>query len=217
MTATPSYLDALGDTLLRESSRSIFAVLDRGRTLTDCSRGFMRLAGCGSRPVGQPLAAYLDADSAARVESADSTGYRGSPVKLRLRFCSPSAGSHLIDALWSAHADGFTLYGEPPLAVESDMLLELARLNEALITRNREIVRQKAELEKAKNHIRKIEGLLPICSYCKQIRDDRGAWSAIETYIRARHPVSFSHGICPACARAHFPELNLYDGSDTQR
>jgi DNA-binding response OmpR family regulator len=48
-----------------------------------------------------------------------------------------------------------------------------------------------------------LEGLLPICSYCKRIRDDREEWSALEGYIEQRSGAAFSHGVCPDCLRKH--------------
>lgn len=44
-----------------------------------------------------------------------------------------------------------------------------------------------------------LKGLLPICSYCKRIRDDKGAWTRIETYIMQHSKALFTHGICPDC------------------
>ena len=51
-----------------------------------------------------------------------------------------------------------------------------------------------------------LEGILPVCANCKKIRDDKGDWQQIETYIRDRSAAQFSHGICPACARKLYPE-----------
>lgn len=51
-----------------------------------------------------------------------------------------------------------------------------------------------------------LHGLLPICCYCKKIRDDEGYWQQIERYITARSDADFSHGLCPDCGRQHFPE-----------
>lgn len=48
-----------------------------------------------------------------------------------------------------------------------------------------------------------LEGLLPICSYCKRIRDDRDEWSQLEGYIEQRSGAAFSHGVCPDCLRKH--------------
>lgn len=57
------------------------------------------------------------------------------------------------------------------------------------------------ELEDALHRVRQLEGLLPICSYCKKIRDDQGAWHRVESYISARTDAQFSHGVCPECYR----------------
>jgi DNA-binding response OmpR family regulator len=55
------------------------------------------------------------------------------------------------------------------------------------------------ELEEALSQINQMQGLLPICSYCKKIRDDHNYWQKVETYISQRSQVQFSHGVCPTC------------------
>jgi sigma-B regulation protein RsbU (phosphoserine phosphatase) len=55
------------------------------------------------------------------------------------------------------------------------------------------------------NEVRTLSGLLPICSSCKKIRDDKGYWENIETYIRNRTETEFTHGICPECAVKIYP------------
>jgi hypothetical protein len=56
-----------------------------------------------------------------------------------------------------------------------------------------------SELETALANVRRLQGLLPICAYCKRIRDDRNYWNQVETYIGEHAGVQFSHGICPSC------------------
>lgn len=56
-----------------------------------------------------------------------------------------------------------------------------------------------SELEKALTRVRQLHGLLPICAYCKRIRDDQNYWNQVETYIAEHTDVQFSHGICPTC------------------
>ncbi len=63
------------------------------------------------------------------------------------------------------------------------------------------------ELREALERVRVLSGLLPICSFCKKIRDDKGYWEQVEVYITEHSDARFSHGICPACAEKHFPEL----------
>lgn len=68
--------------------------------------------------------------------------------------------------------------------------------------------------EETEEHVKRLEGFLPICSYCKKIRDDNCRWHNIESYIRDRSDAEFSHGICPDCAREYYPDLNIYDESE---
>jgi hypothetical protein len=58
-----------------------------------------------------------------------------------------------------------------------------------------------AQLTKALGEIKTLKGLLPICAWCKKIRDDQGYWNQIETYLAQHAEVSFTHGICTDCAR----------------
>jgi PAS domain S-box-containing protein len=63
------------------------------------------------------------------------------------------------------------------------------------------------ELQEALAQVKVLSGLLPICASCKKIRDEQGQWNPVEKYIRDRSDVSFSHGICPECARRLYPEF----------
>ncbi|MCP4713975.1 MAG: response regulator [Deltaproteobacteria bacterium] len=63
------------------------------------------------------------------------------------------------------------------------------------------------QLRKALAEIKQLSGMLPICSSCKKIRDDKGYWNQMETYIRDHSEVDFSHGICPECEKKLYPEL----------
>jgi two-component system sensor histidine kinase EvgS len=66
-------------------------------------------------------------------------------------------------------------------------------------------------LKKALEDIKQLSGLLPICSNCKKIRDDKGYWNQIEGYIKAHSEAEFSHGICPDCAKILYPDFNFSD------
>jgi DNA-binding NtrC family response regulator len=71
------------------------------------------------------------------------------------------------------------------------------------------IERQKliTELEKSRKEIKTLQGLLPMCAWCKKIRDDKGYWKNLETYIRENTDASFTHGICPKCMKKVEGEL----------
>jgi len=94
------------------------------------------------------------------------------------------------------------------------MLTGVYRQLEEQLKRNemisRELAERNADLESALAEVKTLSGLLPICSYCKQIRDDEGYWNQMEAYIGERSDAQFSHGICPKCAKEHYPEFKLY-------
>jgi len=62
------------------------------------------------------------------------------------------------------------------------------------------------ELQVALGKIKTLSGLLPICASCRKIRDEKGAWSSLESYIVTHTNADFSHGICPACRARLYPE-----------
>ena len=66
------------------------------------------------------------------------------------------------------------------------------------------------DLQQNMNKVKRLSGLLPICSHCKKIRDDKGYWNQIESYIHDYSEAEFSHSICPECAKKYFPDFKIY-------
>lgn len=69
------------------------------------------------------------------------------------------------------------------------------------------------ELKIALDHIKQLQGMLPICSICKKIRDDKGYWNQIESYISEHSEVKFSHGLCPECVKKFYPDYYSEDAT----
>lgn len=63
------------------------------------------------------------------------------------------------------------------------------------------------ELKTALEHVKQLQGMLPICSSCKKIRDDKGYWNRLEEYFHEHSNLQFSHGICPDCVQKLYPGL----------
>ena len=63
------------------------------------------------------------------------------------------------------------------------------------------------ELKHTIARVHTLSGLLPICSNCKKIRDDKGYWNLLEGYIQQHSEAEFTHGICPECIKKLYPEL----------
>ncbi len=67
------------------------------------------------------------------------------------------------------------------------------------------------ELQEALKEIKTLRGILPLCSYCKKIRNDKGFWEQVDVYIHKYSQADISHSICPDCAKEHYPDLKLFD------
>ena len=63
-------------------------------------------------------------------------------------------------------------------------------------------------LQKALEEVKTLQGIIPICGYCKNIRDEEGLWNQLEVYIHSHSKAEFSHGICPDCYEKKMNELN---------
>jgi sigma-B regulation protein RsbU (phosphoserine phosphatase) len=80
-----------------------------------------------------------------------------------------------------------------------DELKARLKVGERLISLQAELADRVKELEATLAQLHTIEGLLPICMYCKKIRDDKDYWHQIEGYIAAHSKTRFTHSICPTC------------------
>ena len=117
----------------------------------------------------------------------------------------------------------FSLFILAVLVLVDRTLAERQRASTALqannLLMNREIETRKqvqreneqliGELRASLMKVKLLRGFLPICSYCKKIRDDRGYWNQIESYIRDHSEAEFSHGMCPDCMKEHHSELHM--------
>lgn len=64
-----------------------------------------------------------------------------------------------------------------------------------------------SELKRSLEQVKTLSGLLPICAWCKKVRDDQGYWNKVETYFRDRSELQFTHSICPDCTTKQFQDL----------
>ncbi|MCG8376062.1 MAG: hypothetical protein MI702_06235 [Chlorobiales bacterium] len=93
--------------------------------------------------------------------------------------------------------------------LSSSFLICLMQLNsQRLEAENASLI---DNLQIALKEIKTLKGILPICSHCKKIRDDKGYWNQIESYIKKHSEAEFSHGICQECAKRFYPDLDIYE------
>ncbi|MGB2697546.1 MAG: response regulator [Candidatus Zixiibacteriota bacterium] len=85
-------------------------------------------------------------------------------------------------------------------------LLARVKAGERVIQLERSLRQKNKELSDALAQVKQLKGLLPICMFCKKIRNDKNYWQKIEDYIAKHSEVDFSHGICPECLEKQYPE-----------
>jgi len=81
------------------------------------------------------------------------------------------------------------------------------RVGERFIQLQNALEERIRELQDAITQIHTLRGIIPICSFCHKIRNDQKSWERMETYIGEHSEAEFSHGICPECAKKHYPDL----------
>ncbi len=127
------------------------------------------------------------------------------------------------DGIWSAKDAEITLVQQPFFyqtwlftSLVATMAVGLLWLTFGLRGRGhrRRESELKARIQEALSEVRVLKALLPICASCKKIRDDRGSWTALESYIGEHSGTKFSHGICPDCIRDLYPGF-VPDGEPT--
>lgn len=184
--------------------------------IADDDRGAALLARRGCERLGLDITVASDGEAAWNILIADDQpsiavldwmmpGLDGVELCRRLRVERPSSNIYilLVTARESradivegldAGADDYVVkpFDLEELRARLQVGIRMVQLREELATRV-------AELQAALAQVRQLDGLLPICSYCKRIRNDQAYWEQIETYLADRSEAQFSHGICPEC------------------
>lgn len=132
-------------------------------------------------------------------------------------------GSHVVTILFTTLLATATFYFvlEKQQAEYSQRLREISkrRASEAALKESQAkwLSRKRVEAEKDKlyqdlkaslDQVRTLHGMIPICSSCKKIRDDKGYWEQIEKYIMTHSEAQFSHSLCPECIKELYPKFS---------
>ena len=96
--------------------------------------------------------------------------------------------------------------------IDRAIIIAMARFEDMQLLRtlNSELTESNRKLQKALDEVETLNGLLPICASCKKIRDDKGYWNQIESYIESHSEARFSHGLCPDCAEKLYGKETWY-------
>ena len=178
----------------------------------DCGYLVVGRAGDGKRAVEltatlQPDVVLMDVampimDGLAAAEAIQRTC--PTPVVILTAYDTPD----LAESAARAGVGGYLV--KPPTARDLERAITIAR---ARFKDLAELRRLNAQLQDALNRVKTLQGLLPICSSCKRIRDDQGYWHQVENYMREHGDLEFTHGYCPECLARLYSDGGSSSGS----
>jgi len=123
-------------------------------------------------------------------------------------------GALLVQGLWTVARAAMLIAGDaiPPSLLSGAGARAISFLVYPAVTAvlvygltDLDLQRVESDLRASMEEVRTLRGLIPICSYCKKIRNDRGSWQQVEAYVAEHTDAAFTHGICPRCMHERFP------------
>ena len=194
--------EALGSYFGTVSSVGV-VLLDPDLKVQDCNRGFLAMFDLTTKPVGLPIGEFLNL-------ATDELGRLGS---FRLSCNNRTGVDGIVCCNCLATDSGLLLFCERLIMTKSTTLEQVGIINNELVNLQRESHKKNLLLEKLKKElagrvaeleatvaqVKRLEGILPICMYCKKIRDDQSSWHQLEDYISKNSEAEFSHSMCPHC------------------
>lgn len=144
-----------------------------------------------------------DGNGLSFLQELTAKGALGPPVIMQTVLDDEEMGARTVEAgaqdyLVKGRFDSKTLSSSIRYARERH---NLRKKNLALIKEQRQLIEA---LEAANAEVKTLRGFIPICAWCKKVRDDAGFWSQIEAYVARNTEAIFSHGICPECLAKHY-------------
>lgn len=192
-------------TYFEEVSSVVIVLVDDQMMIRDTNRGFQKLFSLKANPAGRALSDFL-------LLGKDMPLNPGEEWRMR---CNPRSGeSGVLSGHMMVVEGGRIFIGEKLMPTDSGIVEQMTLLANELTNKERALTKQNrdltvlhktlsekvAELEAAIERVKQLEGIIPICMYCKKIRNDKNTWQQLERYITEHTEAHFSHGICPDCA-----------------
>jgi hypothetical protein len=198
----------LTDFITAQSSVAIVLV-DEQQKISDCNNGFLKLFSLLEKPKDASISNFL-------IPGIEGIVFAPGDQQFT---CNPKTGVHgVLIAHRLPYNNGMLLWCERLLNTNNQVVEQIGLLNNEFIALQRELDKKNhflnlvqheleekiVQLESALSQVKQLEGIIPICMYCKKIRDEEQLWHQLEQYISEHSDAMFSHGICPVCFEEHY-------------
>jgi len=166
------------------------------------SYGYAIAGATGSGEKAVELARELKPDLALMdiILSGDMDGAEAARIirqELRLPVVFLTANSDETTMFKARDTDPFGYVLKPFEDRSLRMAIEIALYKHRAEREREELI---GKLQTALDQVKTLEGMLPICAWCKKVRSDEGYWMTVDQYLRSHSGIEFSHGVCPSCA-----------------
>ena len=199
---TVKYADIIEE-YLQENDYLLMLILDDKFAVKDYNEAFIRLLRPKETLKGRFIMELLADKKLLPFEFSDSESVK----KLKLNFISADAIPVTIHCRIYKTTDEYIIFGGHSAVANVQLLQKMSTITNELANISRDLQRKNRALEEAYDKIKVLSGIVPICMHCKEIRDDKGYWNKLEEFITDHSEAQFSHSICPACIKKHYPDF----------
>jgi len=188
------------ENFLKNTGSLVIIVLNEHLNIIDYNNAFSNLMkGC------EKLTEKNILDFMIPTSSSNPFGDPSSELPQRLIFNPADNSTFSLDCNIYHLEDCYLVLGGNITLARDEILDKMSLLSNELINMTRDLHEKNRALSEARAKIKILSGKIPICSYCKKIRDDEGCWNKLENFINKNSDAFFSHSICPACMEENFP------------
>jgi hypothetical protein len=195
------FAEAMGN-FLKDTTHLVILIVDKGLKIKEYNAAFVSLVKNSEDAAGRCILDLL------LPEGNGSELFDPSlpEQSRRLKFVSPTGMPLSMNCHIFRTGEDFLIIGDHLILTDDQIFDKMTNLSNELINMTRELHQKNKALEEANENIKTMGGIIPICSYCKGIRDDKGYWNQLEKYLIEHSDALLSHGICPDCMKKYYPD-----------
>lgn len=149
----------------------------------------------------KPDLILMDIAIKGKMDGIETAGRIRSQFKVPVVYLTAYAGEKTLERAKITGPFGYII--KPFEAMDLRVAIEIGLYKAEVEAEREQLI---TDLQETLQEVRTLSGLLPICAWCKKLRDDEGYWKSVEDYIGERTKAEFTHGICPECTNKYFPE-----------